>query len=54
LTRDVPTFLARCVSVDLEVDPKSARLFAFAAVQGERAVVRKGAALGRLSDSRNG
>jgi ATP-dependent DNA helicase RecQ len=37
--------LSHCVSVDLEVDPKSARLFAFAAVRGERAVVHKGAAL---------
>lgn len=28
-----PPFLARCVSVDLEVDPRTARVFAFAAVR---------------------
>jgi hypothetical protein len=43
LTPDPTTFLSHCVSVDLEVDPKSARLFAFAAVRGDRAVVYKGA-----------
>lgn len=45
MSHDVTSFLSRCISVDLEVDPKSARLFAFAAVRGERAVVHKGAAL---------
>jgi ATP-dependent DNA helicase RecQ len=45
LTPDASSFLSHCVSADLEVDPKSARLFAFAAVWGERAVVHKGAAL---------
>ena len=45
LTYDPAPFLSRCVSVDLEVDPKSARLFAFAAVRGERALVHKGGAL---------
>lgn len=38
-------FLSRCVSVDLEVDPKTARLFAFAAVREDRALVHKGATL---------
>lgn len=45
MTPDASSFLSHCVSADLEVDPKSARLFAFAAVWGERAVVHKGAAL---------
>lgn len=45
MTPDASSFLSRCVSVDLEVDPKSARLFAFAAVRGEAALVHKGAAL---------
>jgi len=45
LTPDAPAFLSACISVDLEVDPKSARLFAFAAVRGERALVHKGTAL---------
>jgi len=45
LTPDASSFLSRCVSIDLEVDPKSARVFAFAAVRDERAVVHKGAAL---------
>jgi ATP-dependent DNA helicase RecQ len=45
LTFDPAPFLAACVSIDLEVDPKSARLFAFAAVRGEAAMVHKGAAL---------
>ncbi len=45
MTPDAPSFLSHCVSADLEVDPKSARLFAFAAVRGERALVHKGAAL---------
>ena len=31
---DPSLFLPHCVSVDLEVDPKTARLFAFAAVRG--------------------
>jgi ATP-dependent DNA helicase RecQ len=45
LNPDTSPFLSACVSIDLEVDPKSARLFAFAAVRGERALVHKGAAL---------
>jgi hypothetical protein len=31
---DPSLFLPHCVSVDLEVDPKTARVFAFAAVRG--------------------
>ena len=31
---DPTLFLAQCVSVDLEVDPNTARVFAFAAVRG--------------------
>ena len=45
LTFDPASFLSGCVSIDLEIDPKSANLFAFAAVRGEGAVVHKGAAL---------
>ena len=45
MTFDTAPFLATCVSIDLEVDPKSARLFAFAAVRGEAVLVHKGAAL---------
>lgn len=45
MNRDASSFLSRCVSIDLEVDPKSARVFAFAAVRDERAVVHNGAAL---------
>lgn len=45
MTFDPAPFLAACVSIDLEVDPKSARVFAFAAVLGEAALVHKGAAL---------
>jgi ATP-dependent DNA helicase RecQ len=45
LTFDPAPFLAACVSIDLEVDPKSARIFAFAAVRGEAVLVHKGAAL---------
>ena len=45
MTFDTAPFLATCVSIDLEVDPKSARIFAFAAVRGEAALVHKGAAL---------
>jgi ATP-dependent DNA helicase RecQ len=41
LTLDPALFLSRCVSVDLEVDPKSARLFAFAAVRGDQAMVHR-------------
>jgi len=41
LTLDPALFLSRCVSVDLEVDPKSARLFAFAAVRGEASFVHR-------------
>ncbi len=42
---DPAKFLSTCVSIDLEVDPRSARLFAFAAVRGEKVVVHKGIAL---------
>jgi ATP-dependent DNA helicase RecQ len=44
--------LARCVSVDLEVDPKTARLFAFAAVTGAdgAAVVHRGGVLAHSLD----
>ena len=53
MTFDPAPFLAACVSIDLEVDPKFARLFAFAAVRGEAALVHKGgpleAALDRLN-----
>jgi hypothetical protein len=45
LSIDPTLFLSRCVSVDLEIDPKSARLFAFAAVRGETSVLHKGGAL---------
>ena len=45
MTFDLASFLAACVSIDLEVDPRTARLFAFAAVRGEAALVHKGAAL---------
>ena len=45
MTFDPALFLSRCVSVDLEVDPKSARVFAFAAVQGEAGMAHKGGAL---------
>jgi ATP-dependent DNA helicase RecQ len=45
VTIDPHPFLSRCVSVDLEVDPKTARLFAFAAVREKRSLVHKGAAL---------
>ncbi|MDP2080300.1 hypothetical protein [Pseudotabrizicola sp.] len=45
MTFDPAPFLAACVSIDLEVDPKSARIFAFAAVRGEAALVHKGAVL---------
>jgi ATP-dependent DNA helicase RecQ len=45
LNPDTSQFLSACVSIDLEVDPKSARVFAFAAVRGERDVVHKGSAL---------
>jgi len=53
LTFDTAPFLATCVSIDLEIDPKSARIFAFAAVRGEAALAHKGgpleAALDRLN-----
>ena len=38
MTSDPTPFLARCVSVDLEVNPKTARVFAFAAVRVADAV----------------
>ena len=34
MTPDPTPLLSHCLSVDLEVDPKTARLFAFAAVRG--------------------
>lgn len=45
MTADPSPFLSRCVSIDLEIDPKSARLFAFAAVHGEASIRHKGGAL---------
>jgi hypothetical protein len=42
---DPALFLSRCVSLDLEIVPKSAWLFAFAAVRGEAAILHKGCAL---------
>ena len=45
MTFDPAQFLSCCVSVDLEVDPKSARLFAFAAVRGDAALVHNRGAL---------
>jgi len=45
LTPDPIPFLSRCVSVDLEVDPKTARLFAFAAVRGGETLVHRGGPL---------
>ena len=50
MTFDPAPFLSHFVSIDLEVDPKAARLFAFAAVRGERALVHKGAALDAALD----
>lgn len=46
------TLLARCVSVDLEVDPKAARIFAFAAVrhQGASAIRARKGELGKALD----
>ncbi|WP_323040028.1 hypothetical protein [Gemmobacter sp.] len=54
--RSVTSFLDRCLSVDLEVDPSRASIFAFAAVRRSddaKVVFRKGdraAALDRLED----
>jgi len=45
MPRDPSEILLRCLSIDLEVDPKEARIFAFAAVpegEGEGIVHRKG------------
>jgi len=42
---DPALFLYGRVSIALEVDPKSARIFAFAAVREERSLVHKGSAL---------
>jgi ATP-dependent DNA helicase RecQ len=50
LNPDTSPFLSACVSIDLEVDPKSARVFAFAAVWRERAVVHNGSALDTALD----
>ncbi|MBW7921611.1 MAG: RecQ family ATP-dependent DNA helicase [Rubellimicrobium sp.] len=45
VTSDTASFLARCVSVDLEVDPKSAVLFAFGAVRDGVGISYRGGAL---------
>ena len=37
----MPQVLASCVAIDLEVDPRAARTFAFAAVKGDAAVVHR-------------
>ena len=50
MTPNAATFLSSCVSVDLEVDPTSSRLFAFAAVSGEAALVHKGGPLSPALD----
>ena len=45
MPREQSKILSRCLSIDLEVDPKEAKLFAFAAVpegDGEGIVHRKG------------
>ena len=41
LTSTPEDFLSRCVSVDLEVEPKSARLFAFGAVRGSESLAHR-------------
>lgn len=49
---DISRFLKRCVSIDLEVDPKSARIFAFAATTNDDsrpALVEKGSSASALS-----
>ncbi len=45
MTLDTAQFLSACVSIDLEVDPKTARLFAFAAVKGDEVLRHRGGAL---------
>ncbi len=49
---DFREFLGRCISVDLEVDPKSARIFALAAVRpgGAPAILSRRGALGEALD----
>ncbi len=49
---DFRDFLGRCISVDLEVDPKSARIFALAAVRqdGAAAILSRRGALGEALD----
>jgi len=45
MPRDQSEILSRCLSIDLEVDPKEARIFAFAAVpvgEGKGIVHRRG------------
>lgn len=46
----IKTFLDRCLSVDLEVDPKTARVFAFAAVTSDSAAPSLVMARGRLEE----
>ncbi len=49
---DISRFLERCVSIDLEVDPKSARIFAFAATTNDEsrpALVEKSSSASALS-----
>ncbi|WP_170376892.1 RecQ family ATP-dependent DNA helicase [Ruegeria atlantica] len=49
---DISRFLERCVSIDLEVDPKSARIFAFAATTNDDsrpALVEKSSSASTLS-----
>ncbi len=47
MNSDPSLFLPHCVSIDLEVDPKTARIFAFAAVRGggEEALAHKSGSL---------
>lgn len=45
LPLDPALFLSRCVSIDLEVDPRSTRLFAFAAVWGQAVLAHRGGGL---------
>ena len=47
---DSDLFLSRCVSLDLEVNPKSAQLFAFAAVRGAQVLLHKGSLLNAALD----
>lgn len=47
---DPDLFLSRCVSLDLEIDPTSARLFDFAAVNGDAAIRHNGGSLDHSLD----